>query len=349
MDTWKTRKLIRFADLVSERSWKEGCPYSGEVVFGIVQWLVREAVRRRRGERIYPDALEEIRGSQSILSSSRVTLLVSPTNWRSALYSMFYRLILSSNRGRFLTDMTRRGFCWPGSANLSIRHRVIARGAHRGQPDPSHNHRIAELGDYIGRDLKISYNSAHPNAVSICDVSIVITDVAYGLLVCYGYREDRGISYWHVPDDGLANDRRPYGGHAVTARKGEAFAAFLERAHAVMSELVTPSTEVRWSVFGFSVSVPTGFASAYVLAPTEEAAKDYCHGVMGANVVSPGAHRHAGLLPREALSARSGVVIYKGDGKPDADFVVGQADEGIVEVLKKLSGVHLRVAGTGLI
>ena len=135
----------------------------------------------------------------------------------------------------------------------------------------------------------------------------------------------------------------------MTARKGDAFSTFVERAHAVMSDLVTPSTEVRWSVFGFGVSVPTGLASAYVLAPTEETAMDYCHGVMGANVVSSGGHRHAGLLPREALSARSGVVIYRGDAKPDADFVVSQADECVVELLRKISGVHVRVAGTGWI
>lgn len=347
MDKWRTRKLIRFSDLCSVNAWRTGCPYSGDVVFGIVQWIVRESTRMHRGVRLYPDAINEIRGTSSLSRSDDSLIFVSPVKWRSTLQEMFARLILKTERGRVLSYLTMKGMSWPGAANLTLRYRVITSGACRGLPDNSHDRRIDELGDYIGRDLKVSYNRSHPDAVTICDVQIVVADVAYALLVRYGYREDRGRSFWDVPDNGLAGDERPYGGLAVTARRGEAFGEFIDRAHGVMRELVTPSTEVPWSVYSVSVSVLTGFACAYVLAPTPETAEDYCRGVMGANIVSLGADRRVCLLPREALSLRSAVVIYQGDSKPDAEIIVDRADNGIVETLKRLSGAPARVAATG--
>jgi hypothetical protein len=68
---------------------------------------------------------------------------------------------------------------------------------------------------------------------------------------------------------------------------------------------------------------------------------------MGANVVSSGGDRRVCLLPREALSLRSAVVIYQGDSKPDVEIIIDRADDGIVEALKRLSGAPVRVAATG--
>jgi hypothetical protein len=141
MNEWKTRKLIRFSDLCSVNAWRDGCPYSGDVVFGIVQWIVREGTRTYCGARLYPDAINEIRGTSSLSRSDDSVIFVSPVKWRGTLQKVFARLILASERGRFLSYMITKGLCWPGSAYLPIRHRVFTKGACRGLPDNSHDRR----------------------------------------------------------------------------------------------------------------------------------------------------------------------------------------------------------------
>lgn len=252
----------------SDHGWHRRTPYSTELLFALMQWLVFKGLRTSHGVRLYPEALDVIEGQSAVPYLGHTSLEVNPATWWTYFRNRFSSMLLSPDkRGRFLRDMAALGFCVGESMKLRARHRV----------DGSHGHaRTLALADYVGRTLRCSYNPAWPAATCISGVTIVIFPDAYALKVRYGLSDDFGSSFWEVPDGGiLTADPAPYGGLAVPPVRREPFYTFLERAHTLMENIVTPSNEVSWSIYCLFSNDQPPRPVAYVLAPSMKSAIEF--------------------------------------------------------------------------
>jgi len=357
-EAWASRKRITFRDLVSpdRRHGDFTSPYSGDIYFGLLHWLVKAAAksdaahyeaaraRNRMAWRTSP-ALDALALGSRFPRDGGDAVPVHPDRWLQHFRTMFDRLLLDG-APKCLAEL---GFAYGETRIVPARHRVIPEGPHKGDPLVEDT-RISALADYVGRTTRRSYNSSHRKATEVCEVCIDVSPRGFSLYAHISYPDDGGSS-WVIPPDGKDEARTGLCGPTVpeAAIEGEAFGAFLDRAHETMERILLPSEEVNWYVFtvcrpdaGTEHREPrpaTHRPEAYVLAPTRESAIDFWRkrGRVGKDVelsVTETSGRSVARLPATALKRRAAVRVVGGGEKVLNGFRPLSHDAGhIAEVL----------------
>lgn len=352
-ETWASRKRITFADLVDPRHRHSDftSPYSGEIYFGLLRWLVAAAAKsdarawataRKKNARAWRKdvALDSLAGGSRFPDEYLDGIAVHPHEWLAFFREMFDRLLL----GRPHDFVRALGVTLGASCIVPAPHRVYGAGRSKGDPYGT-DLRISALADYVGRTTRLSYNGSHPKAREVCEVRILVTPRGYSLYAHIDYHDDGGSS-WVIPPNGRRRKHCGVSGPTVPEVEGEAFGAFVERAHAVMERILLPSTEVNWYVF--TVCRPdkgnehrgprpaTHRPEAYVLAPTKESAVDFwrARGRVPKDVplsVTNTSGRAVAQLPADALKRRAAVRVVGGGAKVLDGFSPKNHDVGAIE------------------
>lgn len=270
----RTECTIRFCDLVDPSSlsgsWNPFAPYSGEIVVGFYQWLVARSVRMSnpaRGRLYWPGAYDQVTGARYQDREGGSLIKLSPRTWIETVTTRLRHVLLTQRDRRSMTArfLVANGVGLGMTKVVPVRHHTVL-----SEPVRDYDDLMTGLGDFTSCTLAKSYNPSHPGAVEIHDVSVHWNTRGWHLAVKYGFPWPDDGSNWFLDENDCPE---------LAPRRAEGFGEFLLRAHALLTAITVPPSDVVWNVYTIRAPHERGVSPTphygYVLAPSCDSALEY--------------------------------------------------------------------------